>query len=641
MMEAFRRVVYDIESDELLLEATRMWILVMKCIDTGKVKYWLEGDLGWMEVFNKAKLIVGHNITGFDEIVLKKLFGFKFKRNIKIIDTLIFSRVLDYRRFGDNGHSLETWGLALGHPKGDFDDWSAYSLTMLEYAINDVELGFLVFKELMKEYIPMAKKYPLLPLYLKSEHYAARWLAESELLGWPFNRESAEKIFKQLAKQLNATYKKLTKKLGTKVVPVDKKYGEVIPIYPKWTKEGAYHRHIADWFGVDPWSGYEGEERIVEGPFSRIKIVPLSLNSPADVKMFLYRHGWQPTEWNTKFREGRRVKTSPKITEDSIEFLGSDGALYTEFSCLKSRYDILKGWLANLDENDRLHGTSIPIGTPSMRARHNIIVNVPTPNSVLGKEFREMFICPPGWKIIGCDSSGNQARSLAHYLGDQEYAEILINSDIHAYNAIKIEEALSAMGVVWNDSLAKSHPDEADKNWKPAKRAVAKKILYAFLFGASGAKLWNIIFGISDERQGNQFKDNFIAAVPGFKTLIDKLKKIYYKNRKTGYGYIPSLVGNKIYVDSPHKLLVYLLQAAEKITCSLACMRLMEALEDNNIEYYPLIFYHDELDFITREEDAERAAELGVIAFRDSPKELGISIMDGTGKIGNTWYDVH
>ena len=172
-------------------------------------------------------------------------------------------------------------------------------------------------------------------------------------------------------------------------------------------------------------------------------------------------------------------------------------------------------------------------------------------------------------------------------------------------------------------------------------RSVAKRILYAFLFGASGGKLWSYVFGIQDKTKGNKLKDGFLQAVPGFKSLIDKLKRIFESTKQYGDGYIPSIAGNRVYVDSLHKLLVYLLQSCEKATCSAALMITMEKLEAEGIPYQPCIFMHDEIDFLVPVEFAERAKEIGKIAFQDGPKLFGVTIMDGEGKMGDSWYDVH
>jgi hypothetical protein len=67
----------------------------------------------------------------------------------------------------------------------------------------------------------------------------------------------------------------------------------------------------------------------------------------------------------------------------------------------------------------------------------------------------------------------------------------------------------------------------------------------------------------------------------------------------------------------------------------------MQRLEAAGIPYQPLIFMHDEEDFMVPEEYAEQAQAISKQAFIDGPKLFGIEIMDGESKIGKTWYDVH
>lgn len=630
------RYLFDIETDGLLLECTTMWVLIATDIDTGDVYTFKEGDTGWIELFNKATLIVGHNILGFDVIVLKKLYGYEFPASCKFHDTLVLSRVLNYKRFPSNLHRLEEWGLSLGFPKIVFNDWSKYSEEMRIYCERDVSLNLLVYRQLMKELSNVLQSMAdnndnpeKLKHYLRAEQAAAVWCAEATLAGWPFDLDAAKVLLKALEAQMNKAYEALSARLGLKTIAYDRVKGVVETKKPKWTSHGFYDAHTCRWFNIEKFTGYEGEERMVEGEYCRVVFEPLSLDSVADVKTFLFRNGWQPTEWNMKVDPdtGKKEKGSPKITEDSLEFLGGDGKLYTEFLTAKSRYGILKTWLENTDAEGNLHGDCVVIGTPSMRARHSIIVNVPSSDSPWGKEMRSLFIAKPGWKLIGCDSSGNQARGLAHYLGDAQFIDTLLNGDIHQFNADILTEIVRKLPGVPKDFVVK--------------RSQAKRILYAFLFGASGSKLWSYIFGVLNEPLGKRLKNEFIKAVPGFKALLTKLENIYGKTSQYGHGYIPSIAGNRVYVDSFHKLLVYLLQAAEKVTCSTALMVTAENLKAEGIPYIPCIFYHDEIDFMVPEQFAARAAEIGKASFKDGPKLYGIQIMDGDAKIGNSWYDVH
>ena len=641
-----KRLVFDIETDGLLNECTCVWVICAIDLDTGDQVYWkpFEGEMGWLDVFQSAKLVVGHNIKGFDLVALEKLYNFRLPRSVNVHDTMIMSLVLDYFRFGNDGHSIETWGNYLGKPKVRHEDWTKYSEDMLNRCIVDTEIQHEIYLILLEELKTISENSDNIGKYLKAEHYVSEWCARAELFGWPFDVKTAMTLKSEMEKSISEAYEKIQPLLGYRAVPRDQisnggekwdqcgRYiGAVAVKRPKWTKKGCYDASTASWFNVDPWSGFEGEERPICGEFCRVEFKQLSLSSVSDVKYFLFRHGWEPTDWNIKTvldedtGKFKKVKTSPKITEESLEAMQGNGKLYQDYLATKSRHAILESWLENVDSNGNLHGSCFPIGTPSMRARHSIIVNVPSADAAWGVEMRKLFICKPGWVLIGCDSSSNQARGLAHYLKNDEFTNQLLSGDIHTYNANILTNVLKTV-------LGIDHE---------VSRGVAKRILYAFLFGASGAKLWFYIFGVLDSKRGNKLKDGFLKAVPGFSILVKKLENIFGHTQKTGRGYIPSLAGNKIYVDSFHKLLVYLLQSCEKITCSAALMLTVTRLEEAGIPYLPCIMMHDEIDFQVPEEFSEIAREIGKKAFHDGPALFGIEIMDGDGKIGKNWYDVH
>lgn len=625
------KYVFDSETDALLRQCTRCWVIAAYNLTNNRMEYWEEGDLDWQKKFNDAELLVGHNILGFDIPMFKKLFNWVPNKKTKLRDTMIMSQVLNYKRFPEDSHSMEAWGISLGKPKQEHEDWTQYSPEMLSRCVTDVELNVEIYKILRNEFNQAIQKNNKVKQYMEVEHAVGKWCGQAELNGWPFDKQNAIKLFNQMELELNNTREKLLPLLGMKAIAVDKKNGIVEPKKPKYIKNGHYDRHLADWFGIDPILGLEEEiDREIVGEYCRVEFADLDLDSVSDVKIFLFRNGWKPTEWNWKTIEDpdtgerKKIKMAPKITEDSLEFLEANGKLYAEFLTTKSRYSLLKGWIENCDDNNRLHGTCFTIGTPSMRARHNIIVNVPSADSKWGPEIRSLFICPPGWKLIGCDSAGNQARGLAHYLKSEDFTNQLLHGDIHQYNADVLTAVLKEMGIT-----------------HVVKRGIAKRILYAFLFGASGEKLWTYIFGSPEKKKGNKLKAGFTKAVPGFKNLLEKLENIYGSTSQTGNGYIPGIGGNRIYCDSFHKLLVYLLQAAEKATCGAAVMLTMERLEEAGIPYEPYIMMHDEEDFGVPEEYSEQAAAIGKQAFIDGPKLFGITIMDGDAKIGNNWYEVH
>ena len=221
------RWVFDIETDNLLDKCTRMWILAAYNLDTKKMHYWLEGDLGWMEEFDRATLIIGHNILGFDVYALKKLFNYDFPKSCNMHDTLIMSQVLNYKRFGSEGHSLKVWGKYLNYPKHDYEDFSQYTEEMLAYCLQDVRLSNEVYNVVKEEFNALAQKAPQIVHYLRAEHAVAKWCTQASLYGWPFDLKAAHKLHDKLQEEMNKAYTALSSKLGMKTVAVDKKKGIV------------------------------------------------------------------------------------------------------------------------------------------------------------------------------------------------------------------------------------------------------------------------------------------------------------------------------------------------------------------------------------------------------------------------------
>ena len=107
-----------------------------------------------IQYIEQAKVIIGHNIIGYDIPVIRKLYPF-FDPVGTIIDTLLLSRLyhprlmsLDKERNWPHmplqlygRHSLESYGYRLGEYKGEFGkttDWKEWSQELEDYCIQDV-----------------------------------------------------------------------------------------------------------------------------------------------------------------------------------------------------------------------------------------------------------------------------------------------------------------------------------------------------------------------------------------------------------------------------------------------------------------------------------------------------------------------
>ena len=176
------KLVFDIETNGLLEEVTKIFSIVAEDLDTQKVYSFTPDNIDdGVKLLSKADLLVGHNIQGFDIPVIEKLYDIEIKA--ELFDTLIVSRLiysnlfdkdLDFKKipsrlFGK--HSLEAWGHRLGQHKGEylningFDKWTP---EMQEYCENDNKITLQLYKHLQnKRYSSQA---------IELEHQFAHWI---------------------------------------------------------------------------------------------------------------------------------------------------------------------------------------------------------------------------------------------------------------------------------------------------------------------------------------------------------------------------------------------------------------------------------------------------------------------------------
>jgi DNA polymerase I-like protein with 3'-5' exonuclease and polymerase domains len=389
---------------------------------------------------------------------------------------------------------------------------------------------------------------------------------------------------------------------------------------PAWRKDGCYTVATVKHFNLSQESGRT--TRPIEGAYCRISFEQGKVGSIEVVKDWLYSMGWVPDEWNVEKINGKFVNKSPKITASSLEKLGADAMLVSEYYTIRSRKGILEGWIEAVKESpdNRLHGRMWTIGTPTFRCRHEVVANIPSVDSVYGKEMRALLISEPGTSIVGADSAGNQMRGLCHYINNDDFTNEVINGDVHQKNA---------------DILSGVHP---------CPRRTAKPWLYAYLFGAGPGKLGIILTGKTDVKIGKESASLFETSIPGLKELKDKLSNLFDKT-SGAFGkdkaFIRGLDGRMVFVSSQHQVLNYLLQTAEGITCKAAIVWLTKELNKRNIPYYYTLHYHDELVVVCKDEHAEEIKQLSIQSFIEAPKDFGVMCMGGDAHIGKTYAEVH
>jgi len=367
-------------------------------------------------------------------------------------------------------------------------------------------------------------------------------------------------------------------------------------------------------------------EKLVEGPFCRIRYEKINLNSHDQIKKYLLGQGWKPTEWNVKKENGKNVQTSPKLTEDSFDSVeGELPKLITRRAVLVHRQRMLKntrgdgketGWLNLLRSDGRLEARAIVQGTNTGRAVHRIIVNVPSIDAIYGAELRSLFTVPDDSHLLGIDANALEARCLAHFLlkykGGDKVADILLHGDIHEENA---------------------------KLWG-CTRKEAKSPLYALLFGAQPAKLASTM-NVSLREATKRFED-FWKHYYSLAAFKDDLVKVWNTRGGKRGGFLKGLDGRKLFARSEHSLVNLMVQSTGSVLVKTALVFIDREITRQKIDATQIIFMHDEAQYEVKKYHTELLKDVAEKAFLSAGEYRNFSLpLVGEAKYGANWKETH
>ena len=545
-------VFCDIETDGL--DATTIWCAVCR--------HNLESEVICNEADFKAYVsrkapakFIFHNGIGFDVPVVERIWNFTFDRSM-VADTLVMSRLADPSRSG--GHSLRNWGNILGFAKGDHEDWSQLTPQMIDYCIRDVELTEAVYNRLRVELEGFSQA------SVDLEHKVQWIIQEQERNGWLLDQ--------RLCHTLCARFKERMYDIES----------DLQALFPPIV-----------------------EERYSEKTGKRLKdkVTVFNVGSRQQVAERLSAKG---AVWTELTATGKPVVDEKTLKENSHV---PEAAQVLEYLLLQKRYAQVSSWIEHVKDDGRVHGRVTTNGAITGRMTHQNpnMAQVPSVNSQFGKECRDCWIVPEGRKLVGVDASGLELRMLAHYMGDEEFTDVLLRDDIHTRNQ-------TAAGL--------------------ATRPQAKTFIYAFLYGAGDAKIGSIIGGTA--RDGYALRTRFLRNTPSLETLRERVGQASRK------GYLTGLDGRKLWVRSEHSALNTLLQAAGAIIMKKALVLLDDYATQHNIDYKFIGNVHDEIQSEVATEQAEKFGWLAV----ECIKAAGISFelrcpLDGEYKVGSTWSETH
>ena len=426
------RYIFDLETNGLLDEVSTIHCIVAANLTTRKLqKFSTEaGNIEeGLQLLADAEELIGHNIMGYDLMVIKKLYP-TWHTTAKLTDTLIQCRLI-WGNIGEvdatnqtlppklrGRHSLESWGYRLKCLKGDYGvnaDWETYSKEMLQYCVQDVLVNVKLYDKIIsKDYSQDA---------MDLEHDIHRICLEQQTFGFPFDEEKAAALYAKLSGRRDEL------------------------------KQIMVHTF---------------EPNIIELK-TKTKVLPFNPSSRQQIADRLQKRGWEPKAYT---ESGQVIvnETTLKEIEDTIP----EAKLLLEYLMLVKRLGQLSegknGWL-KLSKNGRIHYSTNTLGAVTGRAtasRPNV-QQVPSDRAEYGKECRELFYAPKGWELMGSDQSGIELRALAHYMSEWDagaYGKVILDGDIHTANQ-------EAAGL--------------------ETRSQAKTFIYGWLYGAGSAKIGSIV----------------------------------------------------------------------------------------------------------------------------------------------------
>jgi DNA polymerase I-like protein with 3'-5' exonuclease and polymerase domains len=568
-------LVLDIETDGL--KPTVIWCCAAS---NGEVYYDAISFNTFIRDLDTETTLVAHNGLAYDFPVLERLWGADLSIFPKL-DTLILSRLANPSREG--GHGLKAWGVELGFPKGDYNDWSHLNDEMVTYCKQDVAVNVKVLEKLRVELAHFKGD------CVDLEHEVQSVIIDQINNGWQLDE--------RYAYDLVATLKERVYELEAEVhavfLPLPTFISEVTP---KVKKDGTISVVGLKFLG-DSWVD-------VGGRFSRVDYPIFNLGSRQQIGRWLQHFGWEPEVFTDKGQ--------PKVDETVLVSVTDipQAQLISEYLTVQKRIALVSSWIAAVDsDTGRVHGYVNSNGAVTGRMTHSKpnVAQVPSSHSPYGVESRSCWIASEGYSLVGMDASGLELRMLAHYMNDAKYTSEILDGDIHTANMI-------AAGLT--------------------DRSQAKTFIYAYLYGAGDEKIGSIVGG--GRAEGATLKAKFLENTPALAVLRVDVEKQAIK------GNIEGLDGRRLMIRSSHAALNTLLQSAGAIVMKKALTLLDHYAKLWGIKYRFVGNIHDEIQTEVEIGKEDVFGRLAVSCIQAAGTHFNLNCpLDGEYKVGSSWASTH
>ena len=542
------KAIVDIETDAI--KATKIHCIVARSLSSDKEKVWIGDECQQFAGWSRQiDEFIMHNGISFDAPILNRLTGSNIRLS-QVRDTLIESQL--YNPIREGGHSLEAWGDRLNFPKGECNDFRTFNEDMLQYCIRDTKLTRKLADKLSAEgKMFSSRSYEL-------ERKVRAIVDQQEKNGFAFNIKEAMMFLSKLEDEQHK---------------LEQQAEEM----------------------------FEPTEVVLK---TKTKYIPFNIASRKQIAERLMEKGWRPTH---KTEKGNII-----VSEEILSKLKMPEAqMFSRYFLLQKRTGLLKSWIQECQEDERVRGRVLTLRTITGRMAHHSpnMAQVPATYSPYGKECRELWTVsnPDTHTLVGTDASGLELRCLAHYMDDPKFTKEVLTGDVHTAN-------MKAAGLTNRDQ--------------------AKTFIYAFLYGAGPSKIGKIVGG--NARIGQQLTSKFLFNMPKLKTLRDNVTEA------AETGTIKALDGRRLHIRSPHASLNTLLQGAGAIVCKQWLVYMDERIRKSGVDVKLVASVHDEYQFEVAKEDVEKFGQITKDAMIETTSTLGMRCpLDCEYKAGTTWKETH
>lgn len=361
----------------------------------------------------------------------------------------------------------------------------------------------------------------------------------------------------------------------------------------------------------------------------REQTIPYNVNSAQQTsERLITRYGWQPSV----LTEGG----SPSVTAAVLATLAyPEAKLLLHYKIAAKRISMLigaQGYLTQLGSDSRLHTEYFTLGARTGRASHRPnVAQVPGvlygdddeplygADGAWGYEFRDCFVAPEGWVLVGSDQKGIEARILGHLLapwdgGDYAF-KVCNGADLHEINR-------QTTGV--------------------SSRAKAKRLLYATIYGCGNKKAGTIVDDDEGDEAilqalGKMAKEALIGGIRGFAELFEWLNALDLP--------MSGLDGRPLFPRKDYARLNTMIQSAGAIICKRWLLLIDADLKQRGFsaaDYAFVGWVHDETIIACRLDIAEIVAQVCCDAAVLSGEYYQLQCPTAANAaIGSSWAAIH